>query len=95
MAIRAYSELYLGSAESSLAIAFDYALNSCGFKPDEFAELFIVSGISDKFGRGNPSVIAGKSGIELVRSIVEKVDPGRKLPEAVFSPNRSPEYWAG
>ena len=95
MAIRAYDELYLESAANCLAVAFDYALNICGIKPDEFAGFFVVSGESDKFGRGNPSVVAGKSGVELVRLIVEKVDPSRGLPEPVFSQSRSPEYWAG
>lgn len=95
MAIRAYSEDYLEYAATSLAVACDYAVNVCGTKPDDFADIFVISGESDKFGSGNPSVVAGKSGIELVRSIVEKVDPGRELPEPVFSQNRSPEYWAG
>jgi len=95
MAIRAYDELYLNCAANCLAVAFDYAINVCGIKPDDFADLFVVSGESGKFGVGNPSVVAGKSGIELVRSIVEKVDPGRELPEPVFSQSRSPEYWAG
>lgn len=95
MAIPAYSELYLGGAAATLAVAFDYALNICRIRPDDFAGFFVVSGESDKFGRGNPSVVAGKSGIELVRSIVEKVDPSRELPEPVFSQNRTAEYWAG
>jgi DNA-binding Xre family transcriptional regulator len=95
MAIRAYSEDYLECAATSLAVACDYAVNVCGMNPDDFADIFVISGESDKFGSGNPSVVAGKSGIELVRSVVEKVDPGRELPEPVFSQNRSPEYWAG
>ena len=95
MAIRAYDELYLESAANCLAVAFDYAINVCGIKPDDFADLFVVSGESGKFGIGNPSVVAGKSGIELVRSVMEKVDPGRELPEPEFSQSRSPEYWAG
>ena len=95
MAIRAYSEDYLECAATSLAVACDYAVNVCGMKPDDFADIFVISGEGGKFGRGNPSVVAGKSGIELVRLIVEKVDPGRELPEPVFSQSRSPEYWAG
>ena len=95
MAIRAYSELYLSSAANSLAVAFDYAVNVCGMKPDDFTDLFVISGEGDKFGRGNPSVVVGKSGIELVRSVIEKVDQELVLPEPVFSQNRTPEYWAG
>ena len=95
MAIRAYSEDYLECAAASLAVACDYAVNVCGMRPDDFADIFVISGECGKFGRGNPSVVAGKSGIELVRSIVEKVDPGRELPEPEFSQSRSPEYWAG
>ncbi len=84
MAIRAYSEDYLECAATSLAVACDYAVNVCGMKPDDFADIFVISGEGGKFGRGNPSVVAGKSGIELVRSIVEKVDPAADFRNLCF-----------
>ena len=42
MTIRAFSELYLSDAQTNLANAFDYALNTCKQSPDVFAEIFRV-----------------------------------------------------
>lgn len=95
MTIHAYSELYLNDAIKNLANAFDYAINVCKLKPDWFAKLFVKSDMSTQFERGNPSVISGRSGEELVRDILNKVYPGEKIPAPTFSKERTPEYWAG
>ena len=95
MTIRAYSDSYRNGAANCLAVAFDYAIGDCGFSPDEFAALFVVSGYAERFGRGNPAVVAGLSGVELTAAIVRETDPERPLPPPTFSQERSPEYWAG
>lgn len=95
MTIRAYNELYLNDAIKNLANAFDYAINVCKLKPDWFMKLFVQSAISVQFERGNPAIISGKSGEELVRDILGAVYPNEKLPAPTFSEGRTPEYWAG
>lgn len=95
MTIRAYNELYLNDAIKNLANAFDYAINVCKLKPDWFMKLFVQSAISVQFERGNPAIISGKSGEELVRDILGVVYPNEKLPAPTFSEGRTPEYWAG
>lgn len=95
MTIRAYDELYLNDAIRSLANAFDYAINVCKLEPDWFMKLFVQSNISVQFERGNPAIISGKSGEELVRDILSEVYPNEKLPAPTFSEGRTPEYWAG
>ena len=95
MTIRAYNELYLNDAIQNLANAFDYAINICKENPDWFAKLFIQSKISSQFERGNPGVISGKSGVELVREVLGSVYINKEFPEQTFSEGRSPEYWAG
>ncbi len=95
MTIRAYNELYLNDAIKNLANAFDYAINVCKLKPDWFMKLFVQSNISVQFERGNPAIISGKSGEELVRDILDAVYPNEKLPAPTFSEGRTPEYWAG
>lgn len=95
MTIRAYNELYLNDAIKSLANAFDYAINVCKLDPDWFMKLFVQSNISVQFERGNPAIISGKSGEELVRDILSEVYPNEKLPVPTFSEGRTPEYWAG
>lgn len=95
MKIHAYNELYLNDATKNLANAFDYAINVCNLNPDWFMKLFINSDISVQFERGNPAIISGKSGEELVQDILSKVYPDENLPEPTFSKERTPEYWAG
>lgn len=93
--IHAYNELYLTDAQNHLANAFDYAINDCGLSPDWFAKLFIQSRIASQFERGNPAVISGKSGEELVQEIMRNLMPEEKYPSPSFTEDRSPEYWAG
>ena len=95
MTIRAYNELYLNDAIINLANAFDYAINVCKQEPNWFARLFVQSGIAAQFERGNPGVISGKSGEELVRKILGSVYPNETFPSPTFSEGRTPEYWAG
>ncbi len=95
MTIRAYNELYLNDAIKCLANAFDYGINDCGFTPDWFASLFVRSGMAEQFERGNPAIISGKSGEELVRDILQKFYPNEEIPKSIYRAGRTPEYWAG
>ncbi len=93
--MRAYDEIYLNDAKRILASAFDYVKNSCLIELDRFIGLFITSGYASKFELGNPSVITGISGEELVRSIHYKVYGIDVLPDYEINYNRTPEYWTG
>ncbi len=95
MTIAAYNELYLSDAVNNLASAFDYAINVCKLEPNVFAKLFVQSDLSREFERGNPAVISGRSGLELVRDVLNDLCPEEKLPLPTFSISRTPEYWAG
>ena len=95
MTIRAYNELYLNDAIKNLANAFDYAINVCKQEPNWFAKIFVQSGVATQFERGNPAVISGKSGEELVQKILGSVYPNETFPSPTFSEGRTPEYWAG
>lgn len=95
MMIHAYNELYLNDAIKNLSNAFDYAINVCKQEPNWFAKLFVQSGIAEQFERGNPAIISGKSGEELVLSILNTVYPNDSFPMPTYSEGRTPEYWAG
>lgn len=91
----AYREIYLSKAQSLLGEAFDYAVNDCRIPGDTFVKLFSVSSVSRRIEIGEPSVIAGKSGIEITHDIL--VETTGKVP--VVEPQehfgRSKEYWIG
>lgn len=92
---RAYSESYLSDAKNTLSQCFDYLINDCGFDADWTAALFLSSGYAEQFERGNPGVLAGKSGVELARAIVNKTYRRRATPELRYGDGLSPAYWAG
>ena len=91
----AYNELYLNNAKSCLSTFFDYAINVCLLEPDWLTRLFVYTGYAEQFERGNPSLIAGMSGVELACNVINKVYGNKDLPKPVYSEECSPEYWAG
>ena len=92
---RAYSASYLRDAKSILSQCFDYLVNDCDFQADWAAALFLSSGYAQQFERGNPGVLAGMSGVELAKAVVQKTYKKRSIPEPRYSEGLSPEYWAG
>ena len=95
MMIRAYPEMYLPKAQAVLGEALDYAVNACGMSGEGFINMFIVSSVSKRMAVGEPTLVAGKSGIEIVLDTVfEATGKILDIPqkESFF---RSPEYWIG
>lgn len=95
METRAYNELYLDDAMQNLGDMIDYAVHDCGYEPDEFFRLFLVSGIAKSFEKGNPKYVTGMSGVELARAVLRAVNAAADFPEPTYSPDCSREYWAG
>lgn len=91
----AYAEEYLSDAMDNLGEAFDYAVNACSLGIDEFMDLFIASGYSDGFGKGNPKYVSGHSGTELVMEIIGKSGKLMSFPEPQTEYDCSPEFWCG
>lgn len=98
MKMNAYDKSYLYDAMLNLAEAFDYAVNEKKINPDEFADMFVISGLAEQFGSCNPKYIAGMSGSELAERSIEAVVQTRKLMVRKPRPvtlEKTPEYWAG
>ena len=93
--IRAYSELYLRNARSSLANSFDYAVHTLGYSLEEYYHMFTRCDLARKFEKGDPFLIAGKSGIELALLVVEKYTGRDAYKERIYHYGKSREYWAG
>lgn len=92
---RAYSVSYLSDAKDRLSQFFDYLINDGGMKADWVALIFLSSGYAEQFERGNPAILAGMSGIELARAVVEATYKKKKLPKPGYAEGLSPAYWAG
>ena len=92
---RAYQEIYLSNAQAVLGDAFDYAINTCRIPGDDFVKLFCGSSLSRRMENGEPSLLSGKSGIEIAIDVIAETT-GKQL-EAIPAEHmeRSVEYWIG
>ena len=91
----AYGETYLDDAMDNLGYMPDYAVNDCGYDIEEFFWHFIVSGVADSFGKGNPKYVAGLSGPELASEVIYRTYNSRPNVAPAENIDKSPEYWAG
>lgn len=92
MAIHAYDDNYLDLGQTNLAIFLDYAVNYFGMSLEKVWETFLSSPICEQFMRGDPTTLAGKSGIEMVFDVLNIEPLG---PVEYHSYDRSEEYWLG
>lgn len=90
-----FDKLYLEDAQTLLANAFDYALTDCKFEPIFLMHCLSMSIVIKEYERGNPSIISGTGAYEFIQKIISPILPDFIFPEATFSKDRSPAYWAG
>lgn len=93
--INAYDKMYLEHARRALARMLDYAVNDLHFDISEFFNYFLSSNISIQFENGNPSVVAGRSGIEIAYIVIEENNLDIECLKPRYTTNRSEEYWTG
>lgn len=91
----AYREIYLSKAQAVLGDAFDYAVNACGISGGDFVKLFTVSSVSRRMENGEPSLISGKSGIELAVEVIHETTGRSVNAEQKETTGRSRVYWIG
>ena len=96
MAIRSYNEVYLNEAKRHLGVATDYLANVCRVPVDRIGYVYAYTPTMVLFGRGDPGVVAGMSGMELGQRLFREIRPDEEPPAPVNSvAGRSPEYWGG
>ena len=95
MTIRAYQETYLSNAQASLGDAFVYAVSDCQIPGADFVKLFIASSVSKRMENGEPSILVGKSGIEIANEIILETTGKLLDTEPKEHLDRSKEYWIG
>ena len=95
MMIHAYQECYLNSAKKNVGLAFDYAINSCKIKGEDFINMFLVSKISKRIENGEPLYLKGKSGIEIAKEIIDESTDLEIKYEENINFFKTKEYWIG
>lgn len=90
--IHAYDKVYLAKAQNNLAAMLDFAVYDLKEDMTSFYQKFLHSAVCSQFESGDPSVIAGKSGVELALLVLNDEALASKYRPAA---DRSPEYWCG
>lgn len=91
----AYSSLYLSKASRAVGNMLHNAVLAFGLNGSDFLNRFIQSDVAEQFEIGNPNYLAGKSGLELYLTVVERTTGESFDIEPVEIYERSPVYWVG
>ena len=93
--IHAYDKLYLEKARTALGRMLDFAVYDLGYEITQFFGMFIASGVAARFGTGDFTLLAGKSGVEIAYEVLETSGIERERIQPRYTVNRSEEYWTG
>lgn len=69
----AYDKLYLEKARTALGRMLDFAVYDLKYDFTDFFDLFIASGVANRFEQGDFTVLVGRSGIELAYLVLDEV----------------------
>lgn len=93
--ICAYDKVYLDCAKRVLGRMLDFAVYDLQYSIEEFFSLFIKSGVAERFGKGDYTILVGKSGVEVAYEVLENMQIHVKRFSPRYAVNRSEEYWMG
>lgn len=93
--IRAYDKVYLDKARTALGRMLDFAVYDLKYDIAEFFDLFIKSGVAERFETGDFTVIVGMSGVELAYEVLEQSGVEGERIKPNYTANRSEEFWVG
>lgn len=94
--MNAYDRTYLAPAKRSLGRMLDFAVHELKFAAGDFWDLFMRSGVADRFGSGESRLLAGMSGIELAYEVLDRSNVKyRRVRDPECASEKSREYWAG
>ena len=93
--IHAYDKNYLAAAQKCLARMLDYMVNDLQYSLETTWNWFLMSEISRRFELGDSAILAGTSGVELARKVLEQAGEPIPTRKASYAYDRSPEYWTG
>ena len=93
--ICAYDKVYLEKARIVLARMLDFAVYDLKYDMAQFFELFIQSGVAERFEKGDFTILVGKSGVEVAYEVLDKTNIHVEYIEPQYTMERSEEYWTG
>ncbi len=91
----AYDKVYLDKARTALGRMLDFGVHELGYDLPRFFDLFLSSGVAERFGGGDYGVLVGMSGVELAYSVLEQAGVSHQRIRPRYAADRSIEYWTG
>ena len=70
--IYAYDKLYLSVAQKNLACMLDYMVNNLKYPLETAWQWFCMSNTASRFERGDCSIVAGRSGVEIAYEVLRE-----------------------
>ena len=92
---RAYDKVYLDKARTVLGRMLDFAVYDLKYDIAEFFDLFIKSGVAERFETGDFAVIVGMSGVELAYEVLARSGAECVRVKPIYTVDRSEEFWTG
>ena len=86
--------LYMESSMFCLGAMFQRCIDELGMSGDQAAELFVGSGLAREFERQTPQYVAGMSGVEMVRLMLERKGVSKEVSDDFIIGN-SIAFWTG
>lgn len=93
--IHAYDKVYLDKARTALGRTLDFAVYDLKYDIAEFFDLFIKSGVAERFETGDFTIISGMSGVEIAYKVLEQSGVERERIKPNYTASRSEEFWTG
>jgi len=93
--ICAYDKVYLDKARTALGRMLDFAVYDLNYSLTDFFAMFLSSGVAERFGRGDFTLLVGKSGVELAYEVLDKLEINYERVPVNYTVGRSEEYWTG
>lgn len=93
--IHAYDKVYLDKARTALGRMLDFAVYDLKYDIAEFFNLFIKSGVAERFETGDFTIISGMSGVEIAYKVLEQSGVERERIKPNYTASRSEEFWTG
>ena len=87
--IHAYDKNYLTAAQKCLARMLDYMVNDLQYPLETVWNWFLMSEISHRFELGDSTILAGTSGVELARRVLEQAGEPEPVRKASYAYDRS------
>ncbi|MDE6674971.1 MAG: helix-turn-helix domain-containing protein [Acetatifactor sp.] len=91
----AYDKIYLDRARTALGRMLDFAVYDLKYDITVFFDYFILSGVGMRFEKGDFTLLAGMSGVELAYEVLEQSNIEYERVRPNYTIDRSEEYWTG